>query len=47
MYNDYRGRRRGLLVRARWAVLSRLDAIIEARAERRSELHYVRVVGRV
>ena len=40
LMQDYRGRRRGLLQRMRWAALARIDAIIE----RRAELRYVRIV---
>lgn len=45
MLNDYRSRRRNLLIRAMWACRAKLDARIEARAERRSRLNYVRVIG--
>lgn len=43
MLTDYKSRRRNLLLRMFWAAQAKLDARIEARNLKRSQLHYVRV----
>lgn len=40
---DFRSRRRSLLQRMRWAILNKIDAKIEARAERRLGVECVRL----
>lgn len=39
---DYKNRRRGVLIRLYWRLMQR----VEARLEKASELHYVKVKGR-